>query len=140
MNFFKTFIHFFVSVTTAVVFISGLDAATSTSGYIPKYTLLQILAASAVTALVTAIMFSYSAKTKKQHIIQRAIHFVILCIVMVTMGMLVGWLDKTPLDAFIMCIYVAVVYAIVEFISYLLLKQEADEFNKAINERRKNRK
>ncbi len=140
MNFFKTFIHFFVSITTAVVFISGIDAATGDYTSISKYTMLYILLSSAVTALVTAIMFSYSAKTKKQYYIQNAVLYVVLCIVMVAMGMLVGWLDRTPLDAFIMCIYVAVVYAIVTFISYLLLKQEADEFNRAINERRKNRK
>ncbi len=136
MNFLKKYIHFFVSTTTAVVFITGLDAATGDYDVIPKYTLLLILAASALTSLASVLVFSYAAKTRKQYVLQSLLLYVILCIIMVSMGLMVGWVERNLFDAFLMCVYVALVYAIVTFFSYLLLKQEADEFNKAINRRR----
>ncbi len=136
MNFFKAFLHFFVTITTAIVFVVAIDGAIGDYEMIPKYTMFQILGAGAATALVTTAVFSYEPKTRKQYLIQTVVHYIVLCGIMAVAGIMFGWIDVTAFDVIIMCIYVAVVYFIVFVISYLLLKKEVDRFNEAINRRR----
>ncbi len=136
MNFFKRFLHFFVAITTAIVFVVAIDGAISDYEMIPKHTMFQILGAGAVTALVTAAIFGYEPKTRKQYLIQSVVHYVILCGIMVSAGIMFGWIDATLFGIMMMCVYVAVVYFIVFVVSYLLLKKEADRFNEALERRR----
>ncbi len=136
MNFLKMFLHFFVTITTAIVFVVAIDGAINDYEMIPKYTLLQILGAGVLTALVTTAVFSYEPKTRKQYLIQTAVHYIVLCGIMIGAGIMFGWIDATLFGIMMMCVYVAVVYFIVFVISYLLLKKEADRFNEAINRRR----
>ncbi len=139
MKHIKTFLHYFISITTLVTAVIGIDAATSDIEGLSKYTLLYILEASAATALVTTLVFSYTPKNRKQNLIQTAIHFVLLCVTIVIMGLCIGWIAADIKSIAITCLYVFIIYVVEYFISSLMLKREADEFNRAINERRKNR-
>lgn len=111
------------------------------NGYsgLSEYITLQILGAGAATALLTTIIYSFEFKSRKHFLVMTAIHYVLLCITMNILGTTFGWTNTTPVNIIAMCIYVAVVYVIVYAITYVLMKKEADELNRALNERnRKN--
>ena len=136
MKFLKRFLGFFSVITTAVLIVVTV---TVISGYesLSPYITLQVLISGAVTAIVTAAVYSVDFRSRKHFIIMTLIHYILLCIVMGTLGVLFGWIDKNPAGIIMMCIYVAVVYAIVFGMTYILAKREADELNRALDERNK---
>lgn len=99
------------------------------------YIVLQILGAGAVTALLTAAIYSVEFKSRKHFLVMTAIHYVLLCIIMNVLGTAFGWISVTVIGIVMMCVYVAVVYVIVYAITYVLMKKEADALNRALNER-----
>jgi len=104
---------------------------------VPKYILLQVAAAGAITALVSAIAFYKEPKTSKQFWIVNAIHYVLMCVIMIFIGLWFGWLSLELKGILSMVISVALVYAITFTLNYLLAKKDADEINKALQRRRK---
>ena len=136
MKFLKSFLGFFSVITTAVLIVVTV---TVISGYesLSPYITLQGLISGAVTAIVTAAVYSVDFRSRKHFIIMTLIHYILLCIVMGTLGVLFGWIDKSPAGIIMMCVYVAVVYAIVFGMTYILAKREADELNRALDERNK---
>ena len=135
MKFFKCFLSFFTTITTAITAVVGISCLISGVENCPPYITLQILGAGAVTALITAAVYCIEFKSIKFFIILTAVHYVLLCIVMAVIGIMFGWISADISGIVMMCIYVAAVYAIVYTITYILMKKEADELNTALNER-----
>ena len=139
MKFFKGFLNFFTSITTAITVVVSLVVLLNGYSGLSEYITLQILGAGAATALLTTIIYSFEFRSRKHFLVMTAIHYVLLCITMNILGTTFGWTNTTPVNIIAMCIYVAVVYVIVYAITYVLMKKEADELNRALNERnRKN--
>lgn len=136
MKFVKSFLGFFSVITTAILIVVTI---TVISGYesLSPYITLQVLVSGAVTALVTAAVYSVDFRSRKHFIIMTVIHYALLCIVMGTLGVLFGWVNRSPAGIVLMCVYVAVVYVIVFGMTYILAKREADELNRALDERNK---
>lgn len=138
MKFFKLFLHFFSTITLGITLVCGLNLMTASEFYVvPKYILLQVAAAGAITALVSAIAFYKEPKTSKQFRIVNAIHYVLMCVIMIFIGLWFGWLSLELNGILSMVISVALVYAITFTLNYLLAKKDADEINKALQRRRK---
>ncbi len=135
MKFFKGFLSFFTTITTAIAAVVGISNLVGGIESCPSYIVLQILGAGAVTALITAAVYSVEFKSVKHFIIMTAVHYVLLCGAMSVIGMMFGWISTDIVGVMMMCIYVAVVYVIVYSITYILAKKEADELNRVLNER-----
>lgn len=135
MKFLKAFLNFFTSITTAITAV--LSVVVLVSGYegLSPFITLQILSAGAITALLTAAVYSVEFRSKKHFLIMTAVHYVLLCITMAVLGAVFGWTGTSVPGIVMMCIYVAVVYIIVYAITYVLMKKEADKLNRALNER-----
>jgi hypothetical protein len=54
---------------------------------------------------------------------------------MISLGLLFGWVDASLGSILCMIFYVALVYAIVYAINYILAKKEADALNEALDKR-----
>lgn len=139
MNHIKRFLQLFITITTGIVFIIAVDCTIHDYSTLPKDIMFQILGVAIATALVSAIVFSVNPKTKKGCLIQCLIHYILLCIIVCPSGIMFDWIEYKLSDVVVMCGYVAGVYALVAMISYIILANEANAFNKAIN-RRKNKK
>lgn len=137
MKFLRLFLSFFCTITTAIVFVMELNIMTADDPIISKYIFVQILLAGFATSLVTSLGFSFDFKSKKSAVIASAIHYLVLCAVMVGLGVWFGWMQFNVDDIISMALSVAIVYVIVFVISYILMKKEADELNKALKERNK---
>ena len=137
MKFVKYFLSFFCTITTAIVFVVNINFLSVDHPDVSKYLMLQILGAGFVTALVTAAFFALAEKLGRYFVVGSLIHFAVLCVIMVWLGVLFGWYDFCLNGVLDMVISVAIVYVIVYTISYILMKKEADEINKALMERNK---
>ena len=137
MKFIKGFLSFFTTITTAITAVVGACCLMGGVESCPPYIALQILGAGAVTALITAAVYSFEFKSKKHFIIMTAVHYVLLCVVMNVISIMFGWTSADIGGIAMMCICVAIVYAIVYTITYILTKKEADELNTALNDRNK---
>jgi lysylphosphatidylglycerol synthetase-like protein (DUF2156 family) len=138
MKYIKSYISFFTAIATAILVIVTIDAAVNSYEFFPKYLPIEILAASALTALITTMILCREIKTRKQFLISFLVHFLLLCAVMIGLGLLFGWLDASFGNILCMIFYVALVYVIVFAINYILAKKEADELNEALNKRKGN--
>ena len=135
MKFFKGFLSFFTTITTAIAAVVGIACLTSSVENCPPYITLQIIGAGALTALITAAVYSFEFKSRKHFIIMTAVHYVLLCGAMDVIGIMFGWISADVSGIVLMSVYVAVVYVIVYTITYILMKKEADELNRALSER-----
>jgi hypothetical protein len=137
MKYIKSYISFFTAIATAILIIVTIDGAINSYESVSKSLPLEILTASALTALITTIILCREIKTRKQFLISFLLHFVLLCVVMIVLGLMFGWISDSFRSIICMIFYVALVYVIVFAINYILAKKEADELNEALNKRNK---
>ena len=142
MKFFTEFLKYFVIITTGVLLMCAVNVSlseTGGAGLSLSVTLWQILGAGAVTAFVTAWVYKRECNTKKQFIAMGMIHYILICVIMVTLGVLFGWMDLNIGGIIMMTVSVALVYLFTYAVSYISAKHQADEFNKALNEKYKDK-
>jgi hypothetical protein len=135
MKYIKEFLSFFTTITTAILIIVTANAAFGTYDSFPKYLPIEILISSAVTALISTLIFNSEIKTKKLFILMTAVHYVLLCIIMSMLGIMFEWIPKSIVGIMYMVIDVAIVYTIVVTVNYILAKKEATELNHALEKR-----
>jgi hypothetical protein len=138
MKYIKSYISFFTAIATAILVIVTIDAAINSYESFTQYLPLEILVASALTALITTIILCREIKTRKQFLILFLVHFLLLCAAMIGLGLLFGWMDASFGNILCMIFYVALVYVIVFAIKYILAKKEADELNESLNKWNRN--
>lgn len=137
MKFIKEFMTFFVNITTGILIVCALNFAISDSAAIPRNTLWQILLAGGVTALLTTIVYRREISSTKQFLLLVAVHYTLLCVIMILFGVWFGWMSLNFAGILMMMVSVAVVYGFTFFCRYLLAKKEADYFNKALQDKYK---
>ena len=119
-------------ITTAIIVICALTVTLSGNDTLPSNTLLRIVISGAVTAVITAIIYSREVNTSKGFITLMAVHYVILCVVMIFIGVMFGWMKLSIPGIITMLISVALVYLITFSSRYLLDKKQAELFNKTL--------
>ncbi len=134
MRFVKSFIEWFTTITTAILMVCALTICLDGSG-VPSNILRDLLIAGALTSLVTTIIFLYDYKEWKTFLVASLIHYVLLCVIMIFLGIQFGWMRLDLGGLVMMSVDVALVYAIVVLFTYVLCKKEADELNQALRER-----
>ena len=137
MKFIKSFLSFFGTITTAIVFVVNLNYLSVEEHSPNRYIMLQILLAGFATALVTAAFFALMEKLGRHFIIGTIIHFIIMCVIMVWLSVMFEWYSFGLEGIIDMVVSVAIVYVLVFAISYIIMKKEADEINRALKERNK---
>lgn len=139
MKLLKEFVAYFAYITTGILLVSGtVIALFSSEAYvIPKIILLDVALAGGVTALVTALIYHREPKTRTGFVILTLVHYLVLCVVMVFMGILFGWIDFEFTDIILMCGYVAVVYIFTFFSRMFTDKRDANQLNEALKKKYK---
>ena len=137
MKFLKSFLSFFGTITTAIVFVININFLSVDNPDVSKYIMLQILLAGFATAIATSAFFALAEKLGRHLILGTIVHFIILCVIMVFFSVWFGWYDFCLEGVVEMVISVAIVYVLVYVISYIIMKKEADDMNRALKERNK---
>ena len=132
-DFINDFIKWFLTINTGIMIVAGINIIrydSITTRIIP-----QILAASFVTALVTTAFYAYNPKkpiSVPVRILLSFGHYLVLCIIIMTMGVLFNWFGLSANGVRGVALSVAGVYLITALISYALSKGEADEMTNAL--------
>jgi hypothetical protein len=133
--FFSEFLKWFLIINTGIMLIVWINIFkydTIWSTIIP-----QIFCASFVTSLVTTAVFSINPKKPLSALVRfliSAAHYLVLCVIIMTLGTLFNWFDLSLSGCIIVALSVAGVYLVAAVISYLLSKSEADEMTKALKD------
>jgi len=136
MKFFTELCRYFVQITTGVLIVCTVNFLLYGSADIPGSTLWQILLSGFLTAFATTIAYSFEPRSTKQFVIMTAIHYVVICIIMIFLGNSFGWLSLNFAGIIMMAISVAIVYAFTMLVTYFTSKKDADDLTKALENRK----
>jgi small-conductance mechanosensitive channel len=128
MNKIRTFIHYFITITTGILLITAVSF-TIGSDTPTTATLWQILLSAGLTALATTIFFPDENASKRRIHIGLTLHIISLCAIMILCGRWFGWISSGFLPALTMVGYVLLVYAFTASTTYLISKKEVALMN-----------
>ena len=139
MNFIKGFLNFFTTITSCILLIVSISYTLGDYSTMSENILWDIIISGAVTALVTAAVYNVEFKSKAHFAVMTALHYVLLCGVMVFLGVNFGWISLDFHGVLMMAVDVALVYVMVFIITYLVYKKEADKLNDALERKYSNK-
>ena len=93
MNKIRTFIHYFITITTGILLITAISFTTG-SDTPTTATLWQILLSAGLSALATTILFPDENASKRRIHIGLTLHFISLCTIMILCGRWFGWISS----------------------------------------------
>lgn len=132
-EFIKKFVTFFLIIYTGVTIIFAFLSGNEGSIYVVSIWRIMLLAA--LTALVTAAVFSIEPK-KPLRIPMIAViflcHFLILCVIVFFGGTSFGWFETSANDFLQVVFSVAFVYVFTTVISVILTHKETNVLNSAL--------
>lgn len=128
MNKIRTFIHYFITITTGILLITAISFTTG-SDTPTTATLWQILLSAGLSALATTILFPDENASKRRIHIGLTLHFISLCTIMILCGRWFGWISSGFLPALAMVGYVLLVYVFTASTTYLISKKEVALMN-----------
>lgn len=128
MNKIRTFIHYFITITTGILLITAINFTTESDAP-TSATLWQILLSAGLTALATTVFFPDENASKRRIYIGLTLHIISLCAIMILCGRWFGWISPGFLPALAMVGYVLLVYAFTAGITYLISKKEVARMN-----------
>lgn len=140
MKFINNLIRYFVYINTGVVFVFIVMLLIEGGDGISFKTLIRIPCAAFITALVTAIVYSKEATTKKGIYIRIFVHYLLLCIVMLTFGTAVEWVKFNLGGVITMVISTTAIYVFTFFGVYISSKKDAENLNRALKNKREQKK
>lgn len=133
MKYIKEYLKWFVIINSGVLLIFALN--TVKYEYIQSIFLVEIFAASAATALPTAILLSLEPKKAMPKYVSALLvllHYICLLAIMIVLGTSFGWIKLDRKGIAVMAISVAGVYIFTAVISLLLGTKEAKKLNEAL--------
>lgn len=140
MKFITELLKYFVYITTGILFVFITIMLLGGYESISIRELMQIPLAAFVTALVTAVIYSKETMMKKEFNIRMAVHYILLCVIMVIFGTAFGWVSFDLAGVMTIVISTAAIYAFTFAGAYLSSKSEAEKLNKALKSKREQRK
>ena len=135
MTFIKEYVRWFVIINTGVLLAVAVNLALLHETEFPSVTLWQILLASAVTSIPTAIMISIEPKKvipKVYRLLIIVTHYLCLLAIMLFLGSGFHWISLNGHGVLVMILSVAGVYFSSFFLGTLFDSNEAKKMNEAL--------
>lgn len=135
MRKFHEFVKWTLYITTGILIVCASNVLLMGEEQIPAEMLWQILLAGALTSFVTVVFFPRECEEKIGTILQFALHYAVLCVVMIICGSMFGWMNLNAAGVIMMLISVAVVYLLSFLAYYIIDMRQADAINQKLKER-----
>lgn len=132
MRFLKDLLRNFAYITTGTVIAFAVYTAIIGVKEVPIIMVAEIPVAGLVTALIATAMLFKEQRTRKGTAAVTVLNYILVSAAMVVLGILFGWIEFEIKQILLMLACAVFVYAFTVIISYLTLKQEADEINEAL--------
>lgn len=140
MKFIADLIRYFVYITTGILFVFITILLIDGGSVVSLQTLIEIPCAALVTALVTVIIYSREVIMKRELYIRVAVHYLLLCVIMVILGSAFGWIEFNISGVITMVISTAAIYVFTFEGAYLSSRSDAKKLNKALKSKRDRKK
>ena len=137
MRYLTEIIKFFSFITTGIVILFIVIMLIQGDDGIHLSTLAEIPCAGLVTAAVTVLLYPNEVQSRKKYLLRVLLHYSVLCVIMITMGTLFGWIAPDAGGILLMLISVAVIYLFTFAVAYITSKNDADEMNRVLKDRNK---
>ncbi|MDE7293008.1 MAG: DUF3021 domain-containing protein [Oscillospiraceae bacterium] len=136
MNFFSHLMKFFTYITTGILFVFIAILLIGDHDGISREELIQIPCAGFATALVTTVLLIGKWEIPVAFGFRVVLHYLIMLAMMIIIGILFGWIEFDLAGIITMVIATAAVYIFTFAVTYISVKNEADELNLALKKKR----
>ncbi len=136
MRYIKDIIKYFTFITTGIIILFIVLMLIQGDKELCLSTLIEIPCAGLATSVVT--VFLYPFEEQKVFFLRILLHYLALCIIMITMGKLFGWIRLNIGGILLMMLSVAVIYIFTFGVTYITSKNEAYEMNQALKSKNRN--
>lgn len=127
----------FCYITTAILIVVAVNFIMAGEETIPADTLWKMILAGFLTAIITLFLHPEENNTKGEGLLKVFMHYAVLCVIMIACGCWFGWIAFDLSGILLMLISVAVVYAIVFGVHWIVDIRQADEINRRLKEKYK---
>ena len=138
MRYITDIIKYFTFITTGIVILFIVIMLKNGNDGLYLSTLIKMPCAGLVTSVVTVFLYPSEVHSKKGYLLRVLLHYVTLCIVMITMGLLFDWISFNISEILGMTVSVALIYAFTFTVSYITSKNDADEMNRILKNKNNN--
>lgn len=135
MRTFSNFVKWFLYITTGIMVICGMNYTLAGVETVTVDIFWKILFCGFATTLVTMLLLPKEEDGKVKSYIKFALHYIMLCVIMVPLGAWFGWVDFDWTGVAIMMINVGGVYLAAFLAYYIIDCRQADEINKVLKEK-----
>ncbi len=135
MRTFSNFVKWFLYITTGILVICGINYKMAGATIVTVDIFWMILFCGFVTTLATMLLLPKEEDGRTKSCIKFALHYVVLCTIMIPLGVWFGWIELQLTGIVTMLIDVGGVYLLSLGAHYLIDCKQADEINRMLKER-----
>lgn len=122
-------------ITTSILMVVAVIFTLYGVEPLPSATLWQILLSGLATTLITVIFGELDKKFMLGKVLKYFLHYMLLSVVMISLGVWFGWLDLKPSGIIMMLGAVAVVYALAFGAYYIVDLRAAKKINQGLKKK-----
>ncbi len=135
MRMFSNFVKWFLYITTGILVICGINYKLAGVETVTVDIFRKILFCGVVTTLATVLLLPKEEDGRTKSCIKFALHYVVLCTIMIPLGVWFGWIELHLTGIVTMMIDVGGVYLLSLGAHYFIDCKQADEINRMLKER-----
>lgn len=135
MKILSNFVKWFLYITTGILIVCGIQYTLAGAETVTAAVFWKILFCGFVTTFVTVLLLPKENDGRTKSYIKFALHYIMLCIVMIPMGIWFDWISFSPGGVIAMMADVGGVYFAAGFAYYLIDRRQAEEINKGLREK-----
>ena len=135
MKILSNFVKWFLYITTGILIVCGIHYTLAGAETVTVAVFWKILFCGFVTTFITVVLVPKENDGRTKSYIKFALHYIMLCIVMIPMGIWFDWISFSPGGVIAMMADVGGVYFAAGFAYYLIDRRQAEEINKGLKEK-----
>lgn len=131
----SNFVKWFLYITTGITIICGINYTLAGVETVAADIFWKILFCGFATTLVTVLLLPKEEDGRRKSYIKFVLHYIMLCIVMIPVGVWFDWISFSLSGVLIMAADVGGVYIAALLAYYLIDCRQAEEINKGLKEK-----
>jgi len=131
-------LHYFVNITTAVLIVTAIYMTIS-GQQMDSMILWEILISGIITALPSALLVCFDAKSGKISLLLWFVHFMLIFFTTLILLKIFGWCSITPISVLITFLAVVFIYLFTCYLHYLIDRRHVSLMNQQLKKRYTNK-
>ena len=129
------FVKWFLYITVGIFIVCGISYMVAGMETVPVNVFGMILLSAFVTTLATVLILPKEEDGKVKSCVKFVLHYLILCVIMSSLGVWFGWIHFDLFGIAMMAIDVGLVYLLAFIAYYIIDIKQAGEINRVLQEK-----